>query len=164
MGFPTRIARSSFGPRLVNKWPVVDPKHDIGDHTFNLLFHQVAGMNAVSARGLLFVDVNASTGAIATTYQGLAWDPDGLLPKIVWTRSSAGVYLWSLPEASYPDENGILITVEILGALPIPQKLVGGYVAVAQNVKTGVRSGTVHVIVPSLTNAHHDTDFIFLLW
>jgi hypothetical protein len=121
-------------------------------------------MNAVSARGLLYVDVDAGTGVVVTIYQGIAWDPDGLLPKIVWTRSSTGIYSWSLPQASYEDENGNLIIIDILGGLPIPQTLVGGNVAVAQNVKTGVRSGTVHVISPGLSNSHQDADFIFLFW
>jgi len=163
-GFPNRIARSSFGPTLEDKWPVVNPKHDIGASSFNLLFHQVGGMNAVTARGLLFVDVDSGTGSITTMFQGIAWDPDGTLPKIVWDRSAAGIYSWSLPQSSYADESGNMISIEILGGTPLPQELVGGNVVVGQHVKTGVRSGTVHLIVPSLSHAHYDSDFIFLFW
>jgi hypothetical protein len=163
-GFPNRISRNSFGPTLENKWPVVNPKHDIGAESFNLLFHQVGGMNLITARGLLFVDVNSGTGIATTTYQGIAWDPNGLLPKIVWTRSSAGVYTWSLPSVGYADEAGNVIEVEILGGIPLPQELVGTDVAVGQHVKTGVRAGTVHIIVPALANAHSDSDFLFLFW
>lgn len=163
-GFPNRIGRSSLGPTLEDKWPVVNPKHDLGAAQFNLAFHQIAGMNLVSARGLLFVDVNSGTGTITTTYQGIAWDPDGLLPKVVWTRSAAGIYSWSLPQTSYLDESGNAITVEVLGGYPMPQELVGGNVVIGQHVKTGVRAGTVHLIVPGLANAHYDSDFIFLFW
>ncbi|MFA5053366.1 MAG: hypothetical protein WC565_04870 [Parcubacteria group bacterium] len=163
-GFPNRIARSSLGPTLEDKWPVVDPKHDIGASSLNLLFHQVGGMNLISARGLLFVDVNSGTGVVTTLYQGIAWDPDGLLPKITWTRSAAGIYSWSLPQSSYADEAGNMITVEVLGGFPMPQELVSGNVAVGQHVTTGVRSGTVHILVPALSNTHYDSDFIFLFW
>lgn len=163
-GFPTRIARSSLGPTLENKWPVVNPKQDIGAETFNLAFHQIAGMNAVSARGLLFVDYDSGTGSITTVYQGFAWDPDGTLPKLVWTRNAAGIYSFALPQASYPDEAGNDVTVELVGGIVHPQELIGGNVATGHYVKTGVRSGQVHIDVPILSHAHYDSDFLMLLW
>jgi len=162
-GFPNRIARSSLGPTLEDKFPVVNPKHDLGAKQFNLLFHQVGGMNLVSARGLLSVDVNSSTGTVTTIYQGIAWDPEGSLPKIIWTRTEAGVYSWSLPQTSYKDESDNDIIVEILGGSVLPQQLADSqYVLTGQNVKTGLRSGEVHIVISG--NFHVDSDFLFLFW
>lgn len=163
-GFPTRIARSSLGPTLEDKWPVVNPKHDIGASQLNLLFHQTSGMNVTSARGLLFVDVDSTAGTATTIYQGISWDPEGLLPKILWTRTGPGIYAWSLPLTSYPDEAGNDITVEIIGGSVLPQQLSSGeFILVGQNEKTGVRSGIAHIVIPA-GNFHVDSDFIFLIW
>lgn len=161
-GFPTRVSRSSFGPTLEDKWPVVNPKTDIGADSFNLLFHQTAGMNAVTSRGLLYVSVEGTT--VTTVFQGVAWDPNSEMAKITWTRSEAGIYTWSLPQASYEDEEGNAITVSILGGMVLPQELYGGNVLVGQNVKTGARSGQVHITAPGLNSAHQDSDFLFIFW
>lgn len=162
-GFPNRIARSSFGPTLKDKWPVVNPEHDVGAAPLNLLFWQVAGMNAAAARGLIQVQVNEGTGAVDTLYQGFAWDPNGTLPKIAWTRSAAGVYTYALPQAEYEDEQGNLVTVELLGGQPMPQALYSGNVVLGQHELTGPRKGTVHLYVPQL-NSKRDVNFLLVLW
>jgi len=162
-GFPTRIARSSFGPTLKDKWPIVDPTHDIGADAFNLAFHQIAGMNAVTARGLMYVTVSESGLTARTTYQGFAWDPNGSMSKINWTYSSAGIYQFSLPETQYEDEAGNLVTVELVGGMVVPQSLYSGAVVFGQYQKNGVRSGIAHIYCPQL-NAKKDTDFICVLW
>lgn len=163
MGFPNRVARSSFGPTLEDKWPVVNPKHDVGEATLNLTFWQVAGMNAVSARGLIYVSVNEGAGTATTDYQGFAWDPDGGMPKIVWTRTSAGVYTFSLPETQYEDERGNLTTVELVGGQVIPQHLYSGNIPIGAFDLTGVRAGTAHIYCPQLSGKR-DVDFILQLW
>lgn len=160
-GFPNRIARSSLGPTLKDKWPVVNPEYDIGEASLNLLFWQTAGMNAVSARGLMSVTVSGTTAE--TQYQGFAWDPDGNMPKVTWTRSAAGVYTFSLPQAQYADEKGNLVTVELVGGHPIPQGLASGNVTFGAFEKTGPRAGTVHIYCPQL-NSKRDVNFLLVLW
>lgn len=159
-GFPNRIARSSLGPRLRDKWPVVDPETDIGEATFNLLFFQTSGMNAVSSRVLLAVEVDVD-GA-ETTYQGIAWDPDSALPKITWTRVGTGVFSMSLPQAQYSDANNNPTTVEFLGGRVDAQALVDGDMVVGQFVKTGPRAGEVHL--SKLNGTKVDVNFILTIW
>lgn len=161
-GFPSRITRTSFGPILEDKWPVVDPKHDVGEQALNLNFFQVAGMNTAAARGLL--QVEADEDGATTGYQGLAWDPNYQLPKVVWTRTGAGVYTMSFPEAQYPDAAGNPTTLTLLGGQPLPQALGPADANVlGQFVLTGPRAGTVHLFVPS-TGTKVDVNFLLLLW
>lgn len=159
-GFPNRIARSSLGPKLRDKWPVVDPETDIGEATLNLLFFQTSGMNTVSPRILLSVEADA--GGAETVYQGIAWDPDNALPKITWTRVGTGVFSMSLPQAQYPDANGVLSTVEFLGGRVDVQALDGGDMVVGQFIKTGPRAGEVHL--SKLNGTKVDVDFILTIW
>ena len=162
-GFPHRIARSSFGPTIVDKFPVVNPKHDIGEAAFNLLFWQTAGMNTSAARAMLQVHVDGGAGTAETVYQGFAWDPNGTLPKLAWNRSAAGVYTFSLPQSQYEDERGNPVTIDIVGGMAVPQGLVSGNVVLGQFEKTAARAGTVHMYVPQL-NSKRDVDFLCFLW
>jgi len=168
-GFPARIARSSLGPTLQNRYPIKDPRFDIGEEAFNLAWWQIAGMNAVSPRGFLVVDgltdAGVSVNPPVTTYQAFAWDPENAMPKIQWTRSGTGIYTFSLPDTQYPDEQGNLITVEFLGGVAFAQCLSSG--TTGSNMlsafnKTGVRSGRVRFVTTG--GVDNDADFILLLW
>jgi hypothetical protein len=86
-----------------------------------------------------------------------------LLPKLVFTRSGAGVYTFTLPQASYPDERGNAVTVELIGGLVVPQALSGGNVVAGYFETTGVRSGTVRTMV-SATNTLADCPFLLFLY
>lgn len=160
MGFPNRVSRTTFGPKLKNKWPIVNPEQDIGDSQFNLLFHQTAGMNVVCSNGLLSVTVSQS-GDVVTGYQGFSWDPNGSMPKIAWTRLTNGIYTFAIPSSTYPDENGNQIPISIIGGMVVPQSSFGNNLATGHYVKTGVRSGQVHVY---LGQSFVDSDFLCILW
>lgn len=162
-GFPHRIARSSLGPTLKDKYPVVNPEHDVGEAALNLLFWQSAGMNVSAARAMLQVDVDESAGTAETLYQGFAWDPNGTLPKLQWTRSAAGVYTFSLPQSQYEDERGNDVTVTLVGGMAVPQALYSGNIVIGQFELTGSRAGTVHMYAPQL-NSKRDVDFLCFLW
>lgn len=160
-GWPNRIARSSLGPTLVDKFPVVNPEHDVGAKQFNLDYWQLAGMNLTAPRVLLQVSANA--GGAETQYQGIAWDPNGTLPKVTWTRTAQGIYTFSLPQAEYSDEEGNLAEVVIVGGQAIPQATFTGNMVLGQFELTGTRAGTVHMFVPQ-TLAKQDINFLCLLW
>jgi hypothetical protein len=118
-------------------------------------------MNLTCARALL--SVTASSGGATTDYQGLAWDPDGQLPKLTWTRDAQGVFSFAFPSATYKDERGNDVTLNILGGQVIPQALSGSNPVTGHFVKTGPRAGTCHLYVPN-TNAKADINFIMMLF
>lgn len=158
-GFPSRISRSSFGPTLEDQWPIVNPKHDVGEAALNLAFWQTAGMNLTAFRGLIYVVVDEDAETATTSYQGFAWDPNKTMANLVWTRSAAGVYTFNLPESQYEDERGNLITVTLVGGAVFPQALYSGNMVLGQMEKTGARAGTVHLYVPQL-NSKRDVNFV----
>ena len=140
-GFPNRIRRATLGPTLVDVWPTTDESKAIPARTFNLAWWQMAGMGLTAALGLLGVKMNGTTPQ--TVFQALAFDPDGGLPLLVWTRSGAGVYSYSFPQASYPDEQGNLVTLVLTGGIATPQTAISGNVPNGSHELTGARAGTV---------------------
>lgn len=140
MGFPNRISRAALGPALEDTWTVTNPKRAIPAASFNLAWWQLAGAGLVVPKAVIGVTITGTTPA--TTYQALAFDPDGGLPLIVWTRGSAGVYSYSFPSSQYPDENGNLVTLSFEGGSISPQALVGGVAVSAHHERTGPRAGT----------------------
>jgi hypothetical protein len=160
-GFPNRISRSTLGPKLQDKYPVVKPTEEVGAATVNLDFWQLAGMNLTAARALLYVTATVSAGT--TVYQGIAWDPDGTLPLVTWTRAGLGTFEFALASSTYKDEANADITVELLGGAVFPQALSGSNLVFGQYQKTGVRSGRVHLYSPQAA-AKVDVDFILALF
>lgn len=114
MGFPTRPNRAAFGPDYENERPVTDVKREIGAGIFNLSFWQLAGLSRVAPRAILVASV--SGGAVTTTHQMLAWDPNGELPLLAWTYDGVGEYSVALDD-QYPDEQGTDVDTALVGGL-----------------------------------------------
>lgn len=118
-GFPTRPDRSAFGPTIEEERPVTNPKKEIGANTFNLDYWQVAGMGKVVSRVKLAASYNGAT--MDVDYQGLAWDPKGVVPDLVVTRTGAGIYTVDFA-ATYDDEqeNPIAVALQFPTAKALP--------------------------------------------
>ena len=147
-GFPNRTSRSSFGPALVDTWPVTDPRKAIAAASFMLAWWQLAGAALVVPKAVLGVTMSGTQPI--TDYQALAFDPDGLLPKLTWTRSAAGVYTYSFPQSEYPDEQNNPVTLTFAGGYVHYQGgLVSSNVMKADHEKTGPRAGTLRFYTTS---------------
>lgn len=161
-GWPNRISRASLGPTLEDTWPVTDERKEIPARTFNLKHWQIAGGLLAAARAAIIAD-GSSGASITTQFQAIAWDPDGLLPKLAWTRISLGVFEFEFPQTQYPDESGNLVTLAIPGGAAFPIELNGSNMAVGQVVMSTGKKGRVHVrdiVAPTMA----DLDFLMLLW
>jgi hypothetical protein len=125
-GFPSRLLRSIFGPKvLVNTNPVENPNSDLGAEAFMPLFHQVAGMNLLAPRAVL---LGFYTGAVLTIqHQAEAWSPDNDQVHPTPARSAAGVYTYTFA-STYKDENGADIATVLLAArVSCHRDLSGGF-------------------------------------
>lgn len=141
-GFPNRISRDSLGPSdLIDTWPVTDPRKAIPAATYKLAWWQLAGASLVVARAVVGVTMSGTNPV--TTYQALAFDPNGTLPLLNWTRTGVGVYTYSFPQSEYPDEQGNLVTLAFAGGRADVQVLIGGNIAIGHHEQTGPRAGTV---------------------
>ena len=140
-GFPNRIRRASLGPTLQDVWPVTDERKAIAARSFNLAWWQLAGAALTAAQGLLSIKLTGTSPG--TVFQAFAFDPDGALPLLAWTRSAAGVYSYSFPQSQYADEQGNLVTLVLNGGIATPQTLVSGNALRGSHELTGARAGTV---------------------
>jgi hypothetical protein len=103
MGFPTRISRNSLGPKLVDATGPTNSEKKLDAARINLLMWQAVGAQMVVPRLVIHADV---VGTVVTTAQQLcAWDVNGEMPTIEWTRTGTGVYTAALDEISYPDDH-----------------------------------------------------------
>lgn len=102
-GFPSRILRSSLGPKLRDTRPVENPETDIPADSFEALFRQVCGMNLGVGRVHLVVSWTGSS--LQVVHQSEAWSPDNDQAHPVLTRVSAGIYTYEFA-SSYKDGAG----------------------------------------------------------
>lgn len=114
-GFPLRISRDTFGPTLVDAWPVENPETHIPAVAFNLVFHQLAGMNAAHPVRYVLVAEYDGISAMTTLYQAEAWNPNNDQAHPVLARSGTGVYTVTFA-ASYLDELGAAVGTQLLFA------------------------------------------------
>ena len=113
LAFPKRLLRSSFGPKLINNYPVENPSGEVGDMAFNAAFSAIAGMSQVAPRACC---VALYTGGVfAVSYQAEAWNAEGDQARPVLARSGAGLYSYTFA-ASYLDEDGIAVPTDIEAA------------------------------------------------
>jgi hypothetical protein len=140
-GWPQKITRAALGPIYENASKVTNPKKNLDAGILNLLAWQVAGLNGTAPRGL--VRCTLSGTVVTVTHQWFAWDPDGALAKMAWTRSSTGVFTWTLPgTGSYADANGISVPAGLIGCSPIYQGTANNQLVADVNVD-GI-SGTMN--------------------
>jgi hypothetical protein len=125
----------------MDTWPVTDPRKAIPAASFMLAWWQLAGAALVVPKAIIGVTM---VGIVpTTTYQALAFDPDGTLPLLGWTRSIAGVYSYSFPQSEYPDELGNPVTLSFIGGTAEAQCLIGANIPRGHHERTGPRAGTV---------------------
>ena len=163
-GFPNRIGRTSLGPALQDTWPVTDPTKAIPAASFMLAWWQLAGASLVVPRAVIGVTMSGTDPV--TTYQAIAFDPDGLLPLLEWNYVSPGRYTYSFPDSEYPDEAGNLVTVSFVGGQVVPQALIAGGICIGHHERTGPRAGTVRIYAGSplvLTEMPNGTSFLVTL-
>lgn len=128
-GFPTRTSRAAFGPQLSDMRPVVSPQKSVPANAFNAAFWDLAGLAQTGAKAVLKCTVDS--GVVTVAYQGLAFDPDGVLDDLLFTTIGRGVYGFEL-EQQYDDELGN----------PIPTGLIAGIaMPVAAELYTGEHTG-----------------------
>jgi hypothetical protein len=175
MQFTGRITRSDLGPTLDNgRYPVANPKTDIGADTLNLAFHQAAGMSRtiaeigfVSVRVVVEIkkigDTEVKTYTPEVVYQGFAFDPSRTLCNLQMARSTAGLYAFSFDREVYPDGKGQDVTVEINTGSATAQKLSDGNLVDGIFTKTGPRSWTVE-LKEVVSQNFCDVDFIVQLF
>lgn len=109
-GFPTRIIRSLFGPKLLDNYPAENPETDIPARAFNVGFWQIAGCNLVVPRATVVAKWNGA--AFDYTHQAEAWNADESQAHPVLARTSAGVYTYTFA-ATYKDEDGADIATSL---------------------------------------------------
>lgn len=113
-GFPNRPSRTAFGPEKRNERRVQNPETELDSAEMNLDFWQVAGMGLVAPRVVIIA--LASGGSLPTpySYQGIAWDPKGLLGAIPSVYNGVGDYEFNFA-ATYPDQRGVAIATSLKG-------------------------------------------------
>jgi len=147
MGFPTRHSRAAFGPKFRNAKKLTNPEHDIGDAQFNRLFHQVSGMNLVSA--MAYLTAHWDGAAMVLDSHAEAWNPDGSVvspydPPVL-ARSGAGIYSVQY-EPQYPDENDELQTIDVQNPRGFLVDYTGAaYIGILKAERTDARTIAVRV-------------------
>ncbi len=113
VGFPKRLIRSSFGPKLRNNYPVENPETDVGDTTLNGAFWNLAGIGLVVPRAVLIASWNGS--AFDYQHQAEAWNAENDQAHPVLTRTATGNYKYT-SAATYLDEDGVAVADDLKGS------------------------------------------------
>lgn len=102
-GYPTILTRAAFGPTREDDGIAPDDARYVGAYHFNLLFHQVAGMNILSPRAYLLLVSDGDDLSIVE--QGEAWAPDGGGAAPSYSSPGAGEFEFTYA-SSYTDQRG----------------------------------------------------------
>jgi len=112
-GYPTRLIRSSFGPKRIDPRPVEHPEQEVGAADYNAAFHQVAGMNlAIATRASLIARWDSGTSHFVVSHQEEAWNSEREQAHPALVRVGAGVYTYTFA-ATYLDEDDVAVTTEL---------------------------------------------------
>jgi len=114
-GFPNRPDRTDFGPTYEDERPVQDAKREIAASIFNMDFWQLAGLGKVAPKAVLVCTVS---GAVTTTDQMLAFDPNANLSTLTWTYNGVGDYDLAF-SSQYPDELGNNVNLSLVGGIAL---------------------------------------------
>jgi hypothetical protein len=140
-GFPVRPSRTAFGPKPVNRYPVVNPAQQMDGPTIgDLLFWQVSGLGQTGALAWAFIAVAAGAIDVPNVVTAEAWNPnkDQTAPTI--TRTGLGIYRVQYA-ATYPDKDAVAQNTPLTFGLPIPQGLgATGHEMFATVTKVDVRT------------------------
>jgi len=127
-GFPLRVSRDTFGPTLRDLYPVENPESDISAQAFNLLFHQVGGLNVSNVTRAVVVAEYDGVSTMRVAYQAEAWNPNGEQAHPVVARTGTGVYTVTFA-SSYLDESGASVTTQLPWARAMSLAAVATYAA-----------------------------------
>lgn len=115
LSFPKRPQRSSFGPKLVNNYPVETPNSDVGDVAFNAAFWTIAGLAGVLPRASCIATYSPLSTSFVVSHQAEAWNPNGDQAHPVLGRTNTGIYSYTFA-STYLDEDGIAVPMDLKGA------------------------------------------------
>lgn len=156
-GFPDTPNRTAFGPTFQDKRPVVDPTKELGSQVFNLMAWQMAGAGIVCPRAMIIYDGSTP----ATTYQALAWDPNGLLGNISITKQGTGEYDVDFA-STYTDQNGTAVSFSVRGAMAFGQDAPSQVQAVVTIGEDSPQQVTVYV--GNQAGTPQDATVLILVW
>jgi hypothetical protein len=111
--FPNRLIRSQLGPKLVDNYPVENPKSELGAATFNPSFWSVAGMTGILPRAALVARWNGSSFDIS--HQREAWNAENDQAHPSLARFGTGQYTYTFA-ATYLDEDGVAVPTVLVAA------------------------------------------------
>jgi len=103
-GFPTRITRATLGPKLENRFRVIDPRKEVGADPLNLAWWTV-GAAGLMLPMVWFVCTQTGTADPVVVAHSESFNPNANVvgAEPVMDRTSAGVYPFAY-NATYLDE------------------------------------------------------------
>lgn len=113
ISFPKRPQRSSFGPKLVNNYPVENPNSDVPDTALNGVFWTAAGLAGVLPRASCIASYTG--GQFVISHQAEAWNPNGDQAHPTLARTNTGVYSYTFA-STYLDEDGVAVPMDLKGS------------------------------------------------
>lgn len=116
-GWPNRVARTAFGPKLVNPKPITDPTRQADANVFNLDFWTLAGLAQGSPKAWAYFTTAGS--AITLVAHAEVWNPNRDQPAPVPAYVSAGQYTVTYLD-TYPDEGGDAVAHGLLFPIARP--------------------------------------------
>jgi hypothetical protein len=117
-GLPTRTSRTALGEIFEDTYPVNNPRKEISAAIFNMAFWDVAGLCQTGLKVAIKATVS-SGGVVTTGFFGLAFDPDGKVTPITFTRVAAGYYTFAFA-SQYPDEGGVNRSLALSHGVAMP--------------------------------------------
>ncbi len=126
-GYPTRVIRSSFGPRRVNPRPVEHPESEVGAEHYNPAFHQIAGLNlATVGRASVIAEWDSGSAQFVIGHQEEAWNSERDQARPLLERTAAGSYTYTFA-STYKDEDGTDVATELKGVRVTAQKVLTAF-------------------------------------
>ena len=124
MGFPTRISRSIFPQWLMRSLQILKPEECLTDAQINHLAWQIIGAGLTAPLAWFTFDSIGVRLASAESWNGNA----SALLRPVSAKTATGIYTLTFA-ATYPNEKGVAVPLEIKGAKAFPQSTTANTVA-----------------------------------
>jgi hypothetical protein len=159
--FPIRHTRAAIGPKLQNRFRIIDPRKEIGDESFNMAFWTVgaAGLMLPMAR---FICTQAGSADPVVTSHAEAYNPNGDGDAPVMDRTSAGVYPFDFVTSQYPDETETSRPLVLEGGIAVP--LVAAFRHAQVEIDVDAISGTIRFWSDGGATPADCAKFMVILW
>ncbi len=154
MGFPDVPARIDFGPEMKNVRDPVLPEKDLSADQMNLTFWQAAGAGRVLPQVILLFNPFGPS----ILYQGLAFDPRGVLGPIPAVVNGVGDYTFTFA-TTYLNEQKVAKAFTPIAAGAWPQNA-----GLGVNANPVVSGQTVNVRVFNAADAPLDANVVVAVW